>query len=82
MTGVVAAALVTVVVPLCLLAVFRGDPLSRLVALETLGLVATVVLLLMARTAGRTPYVDVGLVLAVLSLAGSLVFARFWGREL
>jgi len=80
--GLVALVLVGVVVPLCLAGVLRGDPLSRLVGLEALAVVATVVLLLLARSAHRGPYVDVALVLSVLSFAGSLVFARFWGREL
>lgn len=82
MVSLVALVLVALAVPLCLVAVTRGDPLSRLVGLQTLAVVATVVLLLLARAAGRTPYVDVALALAVLSFAGSLVFARFWGREL
>ena len=82
MAPVMALVLVAVAVPLCLLAVMHGEPLSRLVGLETLAVVAIVVLLLLARAAGRSPYLDVALVLAVLSFAGSLVFARFWGREL
>lgn len=82
MVELVALVLVAVACPLCLLEVSRGDPLSRLVALETLAVVGTVVLLLLASAAGRSPYVDVALVLATLSFAGTLVFARFWGREL
>jgi multicomponent Na+:H+ antiporter subunit F len=80
-TGVVIALLVTAV-PLLLVRVCRGDPIGRLVALESLGVVGTVVLLLMARAAGRSTYDDTALVLALLSFAGSLVFARYWGREL
>jgi len=80
--ALVALVLVAVAVPLCLVEVSRGDPLSRLVALEALAVVVTVLLLLLAQDAGRSPYVDVALVLSVLSFAGSLVFARFWGREL
>ena len=82
MVALVALVLVAVAVPLCLVEVSRGDPLSRLVALEALAVVVTVLLLLLAQDAGRSPYVDVALVLSVLSFAGSLVFARFWGREL
>jgi len=82
MVALVALVLVAVAMPLCLFEVSRGDPLSRLVALEALAVVAIVVMLLLARSAGRTPYVDVALVLAVLSFAGALVFARFWGRQL
>lgn len=82
MAALVALVLVAVAVPLCLVEVYRGDPLSRLVALEALAVIGTVVLLLLATAVDRSPYVDVALVLAVLSFAGSLVFARFWGREL
>jgi multicomponent Na+:H+ antiporter subunit F len=44
--------------------------------------VATVLLLAFAQAVGRTAYVDAALVLALLSFAGSLVFARFFGRTL
>jgi multicomponent Na+:H+ antiporter subunit F len=79
-----AAALVLVVVafPLCLLRISVGEPVSRLAGLEVLGAAATVALLLIARIADRTPYVDVALVTALLSFAGSLAFARFLGRTL
>lgn len=81
---IAAAALVLLVLafPPCLWLTARGEPVSRLVGLELLSLVATVVLLLLARAASRPPYVDVALVMAVVSLGGSLVFARFLGRSL
>jgi len=60
----------------------RGRTLHRLVGLELMSVVAVVVLLLLARAAGRSAYVDVALLLAVLTFAGSLVFARFLGRSL
>jgi len=44
--------------------------------------VTTVVLLLLSQGFARPAYVDVALLLAVLSMAGSLVFARFLGRSL
>ena len=86
MAGAVTDAALLVLVagclPLCLWRVGRGDPLSRLVGLEALAVVGTLVALLLAQAAGRSSYVDVALVMALLSFAGSLVFARFWGREL
>ena len=80
--AVVILVLLAAAVPLCLVRIVHGAPLSRLVALEALSVVAVAVLLLMSESEARSLYVDVGMVLAVLSIAGSLVFARFWGREL
>lgn len=65
-----------------LLVASRGDPLDRLVGLELGGTVTTVVLLLLARGVERPSYVDVALVLAVLTFAGTLVFTRYLGRSL
>jgi multicomponent Na+:H+ antiporter subunit F len=81
-TGLAAMVLVAAALPLSLLALLRGDQLDRLAGLEVLGVVATVVLLLLASAFGRSAYVDVALLLALLSFAGSLVFARFFGRSL
>lgn len=64
----------------CLMVTLRSDALGRLVGLELAGVVATVVLLLLARGLGRTSYIDLALVLSLLSFAGSLVFARFLER--
>ena len=82
MTGVAALVLAIVGLPLCLLAVCRGEPVERLVGLEAMGVVASALLLLLADAFGRPSYVDVALVLALLSFAGALVFARFFGRTL
>ena len=65
----------------CLVVTMRSDALERLVGLELAGVVATLVLLL-AQGLGRSSYIDLGLVLALLSFAGSLVFARFLERWL
>jgi multicomponent Na+:H+ antiporter subunit F len=62
--------------------VLRGSPGERLVALEGLGVLVIVVLVLVSVAQGRPSYLDVPLVLAVVSFAGSLVFARFFGRML
>jgi multicomponent Na+:H+ antiporter subunit F len=64
----------------CLLATLRGAPLDRLAGLILAGPAATLVLVLMAAGYGRPAYLDVGLVVALLSFAGSLVYARFLGR--
>lgn len=82
MTGVAALVLVLVALPACLLLVARGEPVARLAGLEATAVVSTVVLLLLADAAGRPSYGDVALVMALLSFAGALVFARFLGRSL
>jgi multisubunit Na+/H+ antiporter MnhF subunit len=66
----------------CLYAVCRGDEGKRLVAVQMLSVVATVVLGVLAVGQDRPSYLDVPLVLALVSLAGTLVFARFFGRAL
>lgn len=66
----------------CLVGVCRGTPGERLVALQCLSATLTVVLVVLSVGLGRPSYLDVPLVLAVVSLAGSLVFARFFGRAL
>jgi multicomponent Na+:H+ antiporter subunit F len=66
----------------CLVAVCRGEPGERLVALLSLSVTLTLVLLVLSVGLSRPSYLDVPLVLALVSLAGSLVFARFFGRAL
>jgi multicomponent Na+:H+ antiporter subunit F len=80
---VLIAALVLVVggVGPCLLLTLRGGPLDRLTGLILAGPAAALTLLLSAGY-GRPAYLDVALLLALLSFAGSLVFARFFGRTL
>lgn len=66
----------------CLLRTLYGDGPDRLSGLILAGPSATLVLLLLAAGYGRPAYLDVALVLAVLSFAGSLVYARFIGRTM
>jgi multicomponent Na+:H+ antiporter subunit F len=80
------AALVTAIVltaaglPLCLARTAAGSVLSRLVGLQLAGTVVALILLLVADGIGRSIYIDLGLVLSLLSFAGSLVFLRFVQR--
>jgi multicomponent Na+:H+ antiporter subunit F len=78
------AALVVLVggVAPALLLAGTGEALSRLVGLQACGTLTTIVLLLLAQGFDRSSYVDVALVLAVLSSTGTLVFTRFLGRSL
>lgn len=59
----------------------RGHVLDRLAGLAMSGVVATLDMLLLSEGYQRSSYVDAGLVLAALSLTGSLVFARLAVRQ-
>jgi len=59
----------------------RGSVLDRLAGLAMAGVVATLDMLLLSEGYQRSSYVDAGLVLAALSLTGSLVFARLVVRQ-
>jgi multisubunit Na+/H+ antiporter MnhF subunit len=59
----------------------RGQVLDRLAGLAMAGVVATLVMLLLATGYQRSSYLDTALVLAALSLTGSLVFARLVVRQ-
>jgi multicomponent Na+:H+ antiporter subunit F len=73
------ALLVAAVFP-CLVATLRGEPVDRLSGLILAGPMTTLVLLLLAAGYGRPAYLDMAFIVALLSFAGSLVFARFLGR--
>ncbi|MCW2919017.1 MAG: putative monovalent cation/H+ antiporter subunit [Actinomycetia bacterium] len=75
------AALLGGVLP-CLLATLRGGPVLRLTGLILTGPAVTIVLVLLAAAYRRSAYLDVALMLALLSFAGTLVYARFLGRTL
>lgn len=84
MNAYVLAAAVLCVVGLgpSLLVASRGTALQRLVGLQ-LGTVATVaVLLVLSHGLDRSAYLVTALVLAVMAVAGALVFTRFLGRSL
>jgi len=72
---------VTVFLP-GLVAASRGDSMERLMGLQLVTSTTVAVLVLIAHGLGRAVYLDTALVLAVLSLAGGLVFARFLGKSL
>ncbi|GGI04595.1 monovalent cation/H+ antiporter complex subunit F [Egicoccus halophilus] len=75
---------VTLVVLLCVgaAAVLRGDTLSRVVGLQLASVLAPITAVVVAVAAQRTLFLEVALALAVLSLAGSLVYARSLERWL
>ena len=65
----------------CLMVSVRASAMEALVALEMAGVIAVLVLLLLAEGFQRQPFVDLALVLALLSFVGALAFVRFMERE-
>jgi multisubunit Na+/H+ antiporter MnhF subunit len=76
---IAAAAVLALVAPLLILTV-RCSVAVALVALELASTLVTLVLLLLAAGTNREPLMDLALVSAFLSFAGSLAFARFLER--
>ena len=76
---VAATALMAGLVP-CGIALFRGTVLGAVVAVQVAGVIDTLILLVLAEALGRPVLFDAALVLAVLSFAGALAFARFLER--
>ncbi len=74
-----ATALLLGLVPLGLV-IIRRPLLEALVALELAGVINTLVLLVLAEAFDRPAFMDLALVLALLALAGGLVFARMVER--
>jgi multisubunit Na+/H+ antiporter MnhF subunit len=64
----------------CGFVMLRGSVVEALVGLQMAGILQTVVLLLLAEGFHRPPFFDLALVLALLALAGGLVFARMLER--
>ncbi|HUI47800.1 MAG TPA: monovalent cation/H+ antiporter complex subunit F [Acidimicrobiia bacterium] len=64
----------------CAVVMLRGSIVEALVGLQMAGVLQTVVLLLLAQGFHRPPFFDLSLVLALLMLAGGLVFARMLER--
>ncbi|AHE67232.1 multiple resistance and pH regulation protein F [Legionella oakridgensis ATCC 33761 = DSM 21215] len=67
---------------LCAISVLRGNIMNRLVALQFSGIVATLIMLLLAELYGRSIYFDVPLTMAILTYANLLVYLRFLERWL
>jgi len=74
-------ALVALEVPLLLFAA-RARRLDALVAVEAAASIWTLALVLLSQGFHRTAYTVLGLAAAVLTFAGSMVFVRFFEKEL
>ena len=64
-----AAVLMFALVPLGIVT-FRGDPMDRLVGLETAGPLVTMILMLLSLGLQRLPMIDIALAAALLSCGG------------
>jgi multicomponent Na+:H+ antiporter subunit F len=64
----------------CAVVMLRGEIVEALVGLQMAGILETVVVLLLAEGDRQPAFFDLALVLALLSLAGGLVFARMLER--
>jgi len=76
----VAATVLVVSLGGCAWVALRSPPSDRLVAFELAGIIDTLIFLLLAAGFDRDVYYDLALALALLSLAGGLVFAHFMER--
>ncbi|NGN68852.1 hypothetical protein G5C51_33785 [Streptomyces sp. A7024] len=76
-----AAALISADVPAALWSACQGAAERRLPALSLFGTLTAVLMLLVAQGTGRSSYVDLALVQALLGPVGVLVFARGLVRE-
>jgi multisubunit Na+/H+ antiporter MnhF subunit len=76
----IAAIALTPALLACGLACVLFGALDALVALELMGVLSTVELMLLAEGTHRQPFIDLALVLAVMSFIGGLAFARVLER--
>jgi multisubunit Na+/H+ antiporter MnhF subunit len=75
------AVLATAGLPPCAWRVCQGGPHERLAALNLATTFLAVLLAMVSEGFGRSSYIDMVLVLAVIGPAGTLVFARFLGAQ-
>ncbi len=76
-----ASAMLLALVPCCAV-VLRGRMMERFVGLQLSQVIVVLTMVMMAVGYGRSVYLDVALVMAVLALASGLVFVRFLERWL
>jgi hypothetical protein len=74
-------ALILLVMPLLGYALFASR-LDALVALQGASAIVTLALILLAQGFHRSAYTVLGLAASVLTFAGTMVFVRFFAREL
>ena len=78
---IAAAALGVALIP-CLAVCLLAEPAAGLSALEIAGVLVSTILMLLSEGFHRQPFIDLAVVLAPMSLVGSLAFARLMERHL
>ena len=76
-----AAVLAVCLVP-CAAVAFYAGPLSGLAALQVAGGLTTAILILLAESFRRQPFIDLAVVFAAVTLVGGIIFARILERDL
>jgi len=79
---IAAAVLGFALVPCLAVSCFSPTPAHALVAMQLAGVLLTTILMLLAEGFRRQPFIDVAVVLAAMSLVGTLTFARVMERNL
>ena len=64
------------------IAAIRGDMLDRLVGVQLGGIISTFTFITVGVWAGQSIYVDVAVVMAILTFCGGLAYAHFLERWL
>ena len=78
----IAAAVIGGAIVPCLAVCLLTGAMRALAALELAGTLAASSLMLLAEGFHRQPFIDLALLLAVLSLVGAMAFARLMERDL
>jgi multisubunit Na+/H+ antiporter MnhF subunit len=78
----IAAAVLTAGLLPCLWVCLRAGVVHGLAALEVGGVLTTTVLMALSEGLQRQPFIDLAIVFALLSIVGSLAFARLMERGL
>ena len=78
---IVALVLAVCLLPCAVVCVLAG-PMSGLAALEVASALTTAILMLLAESFRRQPFIDLAVVLGALSVIGAIVFARLLEHDL
>ncbi len=78
---IAATVLAALIVP-CLAVCALGTAASALAALELAGTLLSTALMALCEGFHRQPFIDLALLFALLSMAGTLIFARLMERDL
>jgi multisubunit Na+/H+ antiporter MnhF subunit len=66
----------------CAAVCFYAGPLSGLAAMQVAGGLTTAILILLAESFRRQPFIDLALVFAIGATVGGIIFARILERDL